>query len=116
MRISLFAFVIISIQEERTMAKKSPRREAPRHHTHRAIVSRLRRAEGHLGTIIEMIEEGRDCLELAQQLQAVENAIDNAKKTLIHDHIDHCLERSLNASGAKARAAFTEFKAITKYL
>jgi DNA-binding FrmR family transcriptional regulator len=34
-----------------------------------------------------MIEEGRPCLELAQQLQAIENAIDNAKKALIHDHV-----------------------------
>jgi DNA-binding FrmR family transcriptional regulator len=96
------------------MARKP--REATRHHTHPEIVSRLRRAEGHLGTIIAMIEEGRNCLELAQQLQAVENAIDNAKKTLIHDHIDHCLEQSLRFSGAKARAALNEFKAITKYL
>ena len=41
--------------------------------------------------MIAMIESARPCLEIAQQLQAVESAIRAAKKTLIHDHIDHCL-------------------------
>ena len=59
-----------------------------------------------------MIENGRPGLQLAQQLQAVENAIDNAKKALIH----HCLDRSLKAPGAKGRAALREFKIIAKYL
>jgi DNA-binding FrmR family transcriptional regulator len=63
-----------------------------------------------------MVEEGHPCLDLAQQLQAVENAIDNAKKALIHDHIDHCLDRSIKTAGAKSRAALKEFRAITKYL
>ena len=86
------------------------------HASHPEIAKRLKRADGHLRTIIEMIEEGRPCLELAQQLQAVENAIDNAKKALIRDHIDHCLDRTVRLSGAKGRAALAEFKTITKYL
>jgi DNA-binding FrmR family transcriptional regulator len=87
------------------------------HQNHPNIVRRLRRAEGHLQTIIAMIEKGRPCLELAQQLQAIENAIDNAKKALIHDHIDHCLGTSLRARRAKGKAAaLREFRVITKYL
>ena len=86
------------------------------HHTHPKIVRRLKRADGHLQTIIKMIEEGQPCTVLAQQLQAVENAIDNAKKALIHDHVDHCLDRSLSSSRAKNRAVLKEFRAITKYL
>jgi DNA-binding FrmR family transcriptional regulator len=39
-----------------------------------------------------MIESGRQCTEIAQQLQAVEHAITNAKRVLIHDHIDQCLQ------------------------
>jgi uncharacterized protein len=86
------------------------------HNHHPAIIKRLRRADGHLRTIIDMMEKGRPCRQLAQQLQAVENAIDNAKKALIHDHISHCIDRSLKAPGAKARAALREFKLIAKYL
>lgn len=87
------------------------------HQNHPNIVRRLRRAEGHLQTIIGMIEQGRPCLELAQQLQAIENAIDNAKKALIHDHIDHCLGLSIRARRPKGKAAaLREFRTITKYL
>jgi DNA-binding FrmR family transcriptional regulator len=86
------------------------------HHTHPDVVRRLKRAGGHLNKIIGMIEDGSPCLDLAQQLQAVENAIDNAKKTLIHDHIDHCLDRSTKRGGRAGRAALAEFRAITKYL
>ena len=86
------------------------------HHTHPDIVKRLKRADGHLRMIVSMIEEGRPCLELAQQLQAIENAIDNAKKALIHDHIGHCLDRSVGTSGPKRRTALKEFREITKYL
>jgi DNA-binding FrmR family transcriptional regulator len=86
------------------------------HRAHPGIVQRLKRAGGHLHQIIAMIEEGRPCLELAQQLQAVENAIDNAKKALIHDHIEHCLDRTMKTPRSKGKAALAEFRAITKYL
>lgn len=86
------------------------------HRTHPDIVKRLKRADGHLHMVIAMIEEGRPCLELAQQLQAIENAIDNAKKALIHDHIAHCLNRSSKTSGQTKRAALRELREITKYL
>jgi hypothetical protein NreA len=83
---------------------------------HPDIVKRLKRADGHLRIIITMIEEGRPCLELAQQLQAIENAIDNAKKALIHDHIAHCLDSSAKAPGKTTRSALKELREITKYL
>ena len=86
------------------------------HQTHPAIIKRLKRAEGHLKSIVAMLEDDRDCLEVAQQLQAVESAIVNAKKALVHDHIDHCLEQAVNAGSRSAGDAVREFKEITKYL
>jgi len=47
------------------------------HQSHPDIIKRLKRAEGHMRRVIAMFVEGRSCLELAQQLQAIENAIDN---------------------------------------
>jgi DNA-binding FrmR family transcriptional regulator len=85
-------------------------------HPNLAIARRLKRAKGHLETITDMVERGQPCAQIAQQLQAVENAIENAKKALIQDHIHHSLERSLQASGSKGRAALREFKLIVKYL
>ena len=85
------------------------------HQSHPEIVKRLRRAEGHLRSVITMIEDGRPCLDLAQQLHAVEKAVNEAKKTLIHDHLDNCLDAAANGRGS-ARAIVSEFKAISKYL
>ncbi len=87
-----------------------------KHASHPDIIIRLKRAEGHLRSTIAMIEAGRSCVDLAQQLHAVENAIGNAKRELIHDHIDHCLEDALTDTGAGAKRALKEFKVLSKYL
>jgi DNA-binding FrmR family transcriptional regulator len=86
------------------------------HKNHPAIIRRLKRADGHLQAIIEMIEQGRSCVQIAQQLQAVENAIDNAKKALIHDHISECIERPLKAVGPAGRVPLKELRLIARYL
>jgi hypothetical protein NreA len=86
------------------------------HQPHAAIAKRLKRAEGHLHSVIEMIDSGRPCLDIAQQLQAVEKAIGHAKQILIRDHVDNCLEQAAGAETRDPRAALAEFKEITKYL
>jgi DNA-binding FrmR family transcriptional regulator len=80
------------------------------------IGTRLKRAQGHLVAVIEMLEAGRPCLDLAQQLHAVEKAIGNAKKELIKDHINHCMEETSEAMPKELRALIKEFQGITKYL
>ena len=86
------------------------------HTSHPDIVKRLKRAEGHLRSIIEMIDAGRQCLEIAQQMHAVEKAICQAKKTLIQDHLEHCLEEVVGPLPLDRRRSIDEFKEITKYL
>jgi DNA-binding FrmR family transcriptional regulator len=88
----------------------------PPHATHPDIVKRLKRANGHLLSVIAMIEAQRSCTDIAQQLHAVEKAIIQAKRTLIQDHIDHCLETAIAGVGGDGTPATVEFKAITKYL
>lgn len=86
-----------------------------RHASHPAIIKRLKRANGHLASVIGMIQEGRPCVELAQQLFAVESAITNAKRELIQDHMEHCLADGVSESGS-AHDALSEFKLLAKYL
>lgn len=80
------------------------------HATHPALVVRLKRADGHLRAVIDMIEAGKPCLDIAQQLQAVEKAVANAKRALIHDHMDHCLDAE------HSPADRDELRAISRYL
>ncbi|WP_029309658.1 metal-sensing transcriptional repressor [Cupriavidus metallidurans] len=86
------------------------------HTAHPDVVKRLKRAHGHLQNVIAMIEAERACVDVAQQLHAVERAISAAKKLVIHDHLDHCLEEVVGASPAAIRSSVAEFKDITKYL
>lgn len=85
-----------------------------KHASHPDIVNRLKRADGHLRSTIEMFSKGKSCLELAQQLHAVELAVAKAKHEMIHDHIEHCLEEP--GSSASSKRALKELKDITKYL
>jgi DNA-binding FrmR family transcriptional regulator len=83
------------------------------HSSHKDILLRLKRAHGHLAKVINMIEEEEGCLKISQQLFAVEKAITQAKKNLIHDHLEHCFE---DISKKSSKHDLTEFKEITKYL
>ncbi|WP_454693399.1 metal-sensing transcriptional repressor [Achromobacter aegrifaciens] len=56
-----------------------------------------------------MIEAGEPCLDIARQRSAVESAMTAAKRVLIHDHIDHCLDHD-------AASVLTEMKALAKLL
>ena len=87
---------------------------APKHASHPDIVARLKRAQGHLASVVAMFDAGRPCVDLAQQLHAVESAISNAKRELIHDHIENCLEDS--ADVRDSRTALKELKILAKYL
>ena len=86
------------------------------HASHPEIIKRLRRAEGHLKSILTMLEDSRPCLEIAQQLQAVERAVASAKKALVNDHIDHCLDQAVRDGSRSPDETIREFKELTKYL
>ena len=86
------------------------------HQSHPAILKRLKRTEGHLRAVIAMIEAHRSCLDLAQQLHAVEKSISSAKRELVQDHMEHCLGDGVAKSSKEAKNAMSEFKALAKYL
>ncbi len=81
-----------------------------KHASNPRIATRLKRAEGHLRALIGMLAEGRSCVDLAQQLHAIEMALGNAKRELVQDHVEHCLDEM------DPKVAVREFKALAKYL
>lgn len=85
-----------------------------KHASHPEIITRLKKAHGHLAAILAMFADDRACVDLAQQLHAVESAISNAKRELIHDHIEHCLDDGEGAHDS--RVAMKELKILAKYL
>lgn len=87
-----------------------------KHASHPDIIRRLRQANGQIASVIKMFEDERSCLELAQQLQAVESIIHAAKRTLIQDHMEHCIADAAVEDAESAKRALGEFKSLSKYL
>lgn len=83
---------------------------------HAKIVARLKRADGHLKSIIAMFETERSCADLVQQLHAVEKAVASAKTQLIHDHMEHCLHADTEEGLVDAREVLSQLRGLTKYL
>ena len=87
-----------------------------KHQTHADIVKRLKRASGHLQQVIGMTEADRPCADTAQQLHAVINALTNARKIFIQDHIEHCIQEGLTSKDADIPTLIRELKQVAKYL
>jgi DNA-binding FrmR family transcriptional regulator len=67
------------------------------------IVKRIKRAQGQLGAVARMLEEGRSCDEIVTQMSAVSKAVNTAAFTLISTSLKECLVD--NKSNSKAVTA-----------
>ncbi|CAB4763516.1 MAG: metal-sensitive transcriptional regulator [Candidatus Nanopelagicaceae bacterium] len=56
-----------------------------------AISKRVKRAQGQLGAVARMLEEGRSCDEIVIQMSAVSKAINTAAFTLISASLKECI-------------------------
>lgn len=55
------------------------------------VINRLKRAQGQIGGIIKMIEDGRDCKDVVTQLAAVGKAVDRAGFAIIATGLRECI-------------------------
>ena len=67
------------------------------------VIRRLRRAQGQIGGVITMIEEGRDCADVITQLAAASRALDRAGFKIIATGLQQCAPAG-DASGDVERA------------
>ena len=86
------------------------------HATDKALVNRLKRANGHLARIATMVEENRSALEIAQQSQAVIAALEKAKTVLVAHHIEHHLEEAVGDLPAETRQLLVKISELARYL
>ena len=69
-----------------------------------AVVNRLRRAQGQIGGVLSMIEQGRDCKDIVTQLVAANHALDRAGFALIATNLKQCLAEPGGADSADAQS------------
>lgn len=91
-----------------------PHSHAHNHPNQKAVSNRLARAIGHLEAVKRMVDNGEDCAEILIQLAAVRNAINNAGKVLLSDHINHCIVEAVEEGDMDKIAELNE--AIKKFL
>ena len=62
------------------------------------VTKRLRRVQGQIGGIVQMIEDGRQCTDVLTQIAAASRALDRAGFKLVASGLRQCL--STPADGA----------------
>ena len=71
------------------------------------LLARLSRIEGQVRGISRMIDEGRYCVDVLTQLQAVRAALVRVETQMLKDHLSHCIEGAIvsgNASEQRRKA------------
>lgn len=75
------------------------------------IIKRLQRANGHLTRVIDMLTEGQDGKDIAQQMQAVSGAVSKAKSIFVLDQIEKQLSQDIKPESVKK-----DLQELAKYL
>lgn len=94
------------------VSSKKAHRSAPPDHTKQ--LPRLKRIEGQVRGLQQMIENERDCVEIAHQINAVIAALRRVQGDMVRDHLTAMAEISIagNLSATKARHLASEVGAL----
>ena len=71
------------------------------------LLGRLRRIEGQAGGLIRMVEEGKYCVDILQQIAAVQGALAQASKMLVRSHLETCVVGAFNSKKAGEKERVT---------
>jgi DNA-binding FrmR family transcriptional regulator len=67
------------------------------------VLARLRRIEGQVAGIQRMVEEDRYCVDILNQVAAVEGALDRVGHLLLAGHVETCVASALESGQPKER-------------
>ena len=65
----------------------------------KAVILRMKRAHGHLGRVIKMLEEGSECEAVLTQLAAVNKALSRSGFAIVSTGLQRCLTEGDGPSG-----------------
>lgn len=78
----------------------------------KAIITRMKRANGHLASVIRMMEEGSDCESILTQLAAVNKAISRSGYAIVATGLQQCLEAGDGIDGVDVKKMEKLFLAL----
>lgn len=71
--------------------------------TKREVLNRLSYLKGHCGAIKRMVEEGRYCIDVIHQIEAVEAALKRVKEKILENHLDTCVTVAIKSRDEEKR-------------
>ena len=75
-----------------------------------AAVKRLRRVEGQVRGVAEMIDSERYCIDVLTQLAAAQAALRAVGRQVVENHLATCVEDAMDSQGeAQKRLILSEF-------
>ena len=80
------------------------------------VLARLRRAEGQLRGLQQMVEADRYCVDVLTQISAVTKALQSVAVGLLDDHLRHCVADAVHAGGSEADRKLSEATAAIERL
>lgn len=80
------------------------------------LQARLRRIEGQVRGIQQMVDSDRYCVDVLTQISAVTKALQGVALGLLDDHLRHCVAEAVSAGGRDADRKLTEATAAIERL
>ena len=72
------------------------------------VRKRLRRVEGQVRGIAQMVDDDRYCIDILTQVSAATRALQAVALELLSDHLSHCVADAIEAGGPEAQAKIAE--------
>jgi len=69
----------------------------------REILNRLKSAEGHVRGIERMVDEDAYCIEVINQILAVQRALDKVNSMILERHLQTCVTTAIRGDNAAER-------------
>lgn len=65
----------------------------------KALINRVRRIEGQMGGVLNMIEDDRYCVDILTQVSAIKAALDGVAIQILSTHARGCVRRAVMEDG-----------------
>lgn len=78
----------------------------------KSVILRMKRAHGHLASVIRMLEEGTDCETALTQLAAVNKALSRSGYALVASGLQQCLASDEGIDGVDVKKMEKLFLAL----
>ena len=67
----------------------------------KALTNRVRRIEGQVGGVLNMIENDRYCVDILTQISAIKSALDGVSIQILSSHANGCVRRAVQEDGGE---------------